>query len=279
MIYLWLAILSSALVSTTMRLSEGKIKNNMGMFFMNYLFCAVFARIFMGKQSLLPSADGISLTIGFGVLSGILFLANFLLLQHNIQKNGIVLSSTFMKLGVIIPTLMAIIIFHEQPKLLQILGILLAVAAIILIHFEKEDSATSRYKFLLLFLLLCSGITDSMANIYNKLGNSDLKDHYLVYTFIAAALFSLLLWFRERQKLCLWDVFFGACIAIPNYFSSRFLLLSLQKLPAIIVYPVYSVATIVVISMIGLIFFREKLSKKKLSAMGIIILALIMLNI
>lgn len=278
MLYLWLAIVSSALISTIMCIGEEKIENNMGMFIANYCACAILARIYMGKQALFRSDSGIELTIGFGLFSGILFLANFLLLQYNIQKNGIVMSATFMKLGVLIPTLMAIVVFREHPRLLQILGIVLAITAIFLIHFEKGEKNTSKYKFLLITLLLCSGFTDSMANIYNKLGNPDLKDHYLLYTFIAAALCSVVMWVRKHQKFCLWDLLFGVLIGIPNYYSSRFLLLSLRKLPAIIVYPVYSVATIVLISIVGVLFFKEKLSAKKIGAICIIIVALALLN-
>lgn len=279
MIYLGLAILSSALVSTVMRLGERKIQNNMGMFVVNYITCGGLSLLYIPRDVLWSTGSGFSAAVMLGLLSGVLFLANFVLLQQNILKNGVVLSATFMKLGVLIPTLMAIVIFREQPKLTQLLGVLLAIAAIIIIHFEKETVEVSAVRYLLLVLLLVSGFTDSMANIYDKLGNAELKDHYLLFTFLAAAFCAVLLWRRMRQRICVWDVLFGVCIGVPNYFSSRFLLLALHHISAVIVYPVYSVLTIVLISLFSFLFFGERLSRKKLGAMAVIFAALVLLNL
>ena len=75
------------------------------------------------------------------------------------------------------------------------------------------------------------------------------------------------------------DLLFGAIIGIPNYLSSRFLLLSLKDIPAILVYPIYSVAAIVCTTLIGLFFFKEKLSMKKIASIGLILIALVLLNL
>lgn len=279
MLYLGMAIIASAMVSTVMRLSEGKIKNNMGMFVANYVVCSLLSLLFMDHLSFGKAAAGTGIAVGLGLFSGVLFLTSFVLLQQNIRKNGVVLAATFMKLGVLIPTLMAIIIFRERPGLFQVSGIGLAIAAIIMIHFEKESVEASKYQFLLIVLLLVSGFTDSMANIYDKLGNAELKDHYLFFTFLAAGVCALLLWRKKCQRFCVWDVLAGICIGIPNYFSSRFLLMALHRLPAVIVYPAYSVMTIVVISIVGAVLFKEKLSRKKAAAIALIFLALVLLNL
>ena len=45
MIYLLLAILSSAMVSIVMRLSTNRVQNNVAMLVMNYLMCLVLAAL------------------------------------------------------------------------------------------------------------------------------------------------------------------------------------------------------------------------------------------
>lgn len=289
MIYLILAITSSALVSITMRISEPRIKNNMGMFTANYAVCLILARMFMGQTSLFgihPEAgiSGMAVAVGLGLLSGALYLINFVLLQTSMRHNGIVLSSMFMKLGVLVPTLMAILVFRERPKFLQMAGIILAVIAIILVNLEKESAQGSMAsgaskKIWLLILLLVSGFTDSMANIYDKAGTAALEEHYLFYTFLAALVFAIVMAVRGGKKVCLWDVLFGILIGIPNYFSARFLLLALGSVPAVIAYPVYSVATIVVISVVSVVAFREKIGRRKMVAIGLVLVALGMLNV
>lgn len=279
MINLILAILSSACVSIFMRLGEKKISNNMVMFAVNYLLCIILARIFMGQVNLFTMEEGIGSAVILGIISGILYLAGFVLLQQNIKKNGMVLAAIFMKLGVIIPTLMAMIVFRERPRILQIFGIIIAIMAIIVFNFEKDDINKKLSKLLLIILLLCGGITDSMSNIFDKIGNPYFKDHYLFYTFFVALLCALILCIINRKRISKWDAIMGIVIGLPNYFSARFLLQSLASVPAIIVYPVYSVATIVVVSLVSVFLFKERLGKQKVIAILMVFVALVLINI
>ena len=49
---------------------------------------------------------------------------------------------------------------------------------------------------------------------------------------------------------------FGALVGIPNFFSARFLLMALDYLPAVIVFPTFSVATILVVTLAGIGLFK-----------------------
>lgn len=278
MIYLLLAIASSALTSVCMRLSGKYIKNEMGMFMANYAVCILLSALFMNWRSGLFGST-VEITWGLGVISGILYLIGFLFLKLNMKHNGMVLASTFMKLGVLIPTMMAVLVFHETPKWTQILGIIIAVLAIVMIHFEKDSLQEGNKKIWLLVLLVVSGITDSMANIFEKAGDAGGKDGYLLVTFLTAFFLAAVLTVRTKKKVGREEVLFGMLIGIPNYFSARFLLLSLGDLAAVIVYPTYSVATMVVIMLAGVLAFHESVSRKKACALGMIILALVLLNI
>jgi len=41
----------------------------------------------------------------------VLYLGSFMLLRWNIRKNGVVLPATFMKLGVLVPTVLSVTVF------------------------------------------------------------------------------------------------------------------------------------------------------------------------
>lgn len=280
MLNLLLAILSSSLIALFMRLGDKYIKNNMVMFTANYAVCMILACSFMDSFNPFIKAPGIGFTIAVGTVSGIMYLINFILLQFNINKNGVVLASTFMKLGVLVPTIMAIVAYHEIPGAGQIIGILLAISAILVINLEKgAESGNKATRIWLVVLLLMGGFTDSLANIYEKNGNPSLKDQYLFYTFAAALLIAFIMVFVKKQNVTIPDILFGVIIGVPNYFSARFLLASLSKLPAIVVYPVYNVATILVVSIVGVLAFKEKLGIRKIIGLLLIITALVLLNI
>ena len=182
MFYLLLAIASSTMVSVSMRLSEKRVKNDMGMFIANYLTCVLLSCAFLGS-SLLTAGAGFGSAVLQGGFSGFLYLASLFFMQENMHHNGIVLTSAFSKLGVLVPTLMAIVVFRERPEVLQLLGMVVALIAISIIYFEKGAFSQGNKKALLLITLLVSGASDSMANIYDKTGSAAFKDHYLLFTF------------------------------------------------------------------------------------------------
>lgn len=279
MMYLILAVLASTCIAFFMRLGERYIKNNMVMFIANYAVCLLLARIFMGSQKLFTSQVGMGYAAAIGVISGILYLMGFVLLQYNIGKNGVVLSSLFMKLGVLVPTLMAVVVYHETPSVLQVLGFVLAIGAIVIINGKKDHDGKGISKWWLVVLLLVGGVTDSLANVYDKQGVGALKNHYLFITFTAALVLSVVLKQIKKQSITRMDLLWGIIIGVPNYFSARFLLLSLGQLPAIIVYPAYNVATILAISVVGVVVFHEKLEKRKLLGLLLILIALVLLNV
>lgn len=279
MIYLLLAIMSSAMVSICMRMGEKYVKNQMAMFMANYAVCIVLSYLFMnrGIDFFVDNTGGLITVLG--IISGILYLVSFMFLKYNMKHNGIVLASTFMKLGVLIPTIMAVVVFHEMPTWTQVLGIIISLIAIVIIHFEKDALQEGNKKFWLLILLVLSGFTDAMANVYEQVGSTEGKDGYLLVTFLVAFMLALGFVVIRKTRITKADIFLGMLIGLPNYFSARFLLLALGSVDAVLVYPMYSVATMIVITVVGIIAFREMISKKKACALGLIVLALGLLNI
>ncbi len=277
--YLVLAVISSMLVSVIMRVSEKHIRNNISMLASNYLMCIALAAVSTGTLNLFPvSWEGFPFCVGLGLISGLFYVGSFMLLQWNTKVNGIVLSSMFMKLGVMVPTVMAIAVFHEVPRAAQVAGMAIALMAILLINLEKGGGKAAS-GIGLIFLLIGGGATDAMSKIYEELGVSALKNHFLLYTFIIAFVLCVLACRQKKQGLTPVDLGFGLLIGIPNYCSALFLLLSLSSVPAMIAYPTYSVATIVLVTLVGVMAFRERLSRRQMAAMAMIFVALVLLNI
>lgn len=276
MLYLILAIVSSMLISVFMRLSEKHAKNNITMLAFNYLMCAVMAAFYTRGAEFVN--EGLGFAAITGIISGALYLGSFMMLQWNIRKNGVVLPATFMRLGVIVPTVLAVVLFGETPRPLQIAGVILALIAIVIIQYNKNGEKSKAAGGLIL-LLLCGGITDTTAKVYDQWGNKSLESHYLLFIFIIALILCVGVVFWKKQSVTWADALFGLLIGIPNYFSARFLLLSLGSVPAVVAYPTYSVGTIVMVTLAGVLVFREKLNRQRIIALAIILCALVLLNI
>ena len=75
------------------------------------------------------------------------------------------------------------------------------------------------------------------------------------------------------------EIGYGLALGVPNFFSARLLLKSIEHLPAVLVYPTVSVAIILVVTMVGMIFFKEKLKTRQLAGIAAILVALVLLNL
>ena len=128
-------------------------------------------------------------------------------------------------------------------------------------------------------LLVACGSCDLMSKVYEQFGPPALSDAFLFYTFAAALVLCLIWVLIKKERPGVRDLFFGALIGIPNFFSAKFLLAALTRLPAVVVFPTFSVATLLAITLVGVAVFREKLTGRQWVALGMILLALVALNI
>lgn len=279
MLFLLLAILSSTATAVMMRLSGRFIRGDVSLLATNYIVCSVLAAAYTGFAHPFPAAEGLGFTLGLGAVNGALYLSGFILLQWNVKHNGVVLSSTFQRLGVLVPIALAVLLYGETPQPMQLLGYAGALAAIFLIHFDGEQRSGGRSRGLLLLLLLCCGFCDAFSKVFEQGGYPALENHFLLYTFCAALILALLLVLRRGQRIGKWELLFGLLVGVPNYFSARFLLLSLSTVPAVIAYPLCSVGSIVAASIAGVLLFHERLSRRRWIALGIIAFSIVLLNL
>ena len=278
MLYLVLAIASSAMVAIIMRLSAGKVRSNITMLATNYLTCLLLGAWYAGFHLFPFRSTGFSATAAMGAFNGMLYLLGFILLQYNTRKNGLVLSSVFIKLGLLVPMVLSVFLFAEIPTGVQCIGFVLAVCAIVMINYEKGTSFSGG-KLPLILMLLAGGGGDAMSKVFEVYGLADHADLFLFYTFVSAFLLcvALILWKRERPEA--YALLFGALVGIPNFFSAKFLLMALNRLPAVIVYPTFSVATVLVVTLTGVCLFKERLRQLQWAALMLILSALILLNL
>lgn len=278
MVYLCLAVLSSTAISFIMRISTNKISARLSMLGINYLVCSLLGAVYAGFNLLPAGASGLGFTAIVGAVSGILYLGGFVLFQWNTAKNGIVLSSIFMKLGLLVPMVLSVLLFGEFPTIVQMIGFCIAVFAILLINFRKEK-AEGRFLLPLVGMLLICGGADVMSKVFEAWGPAALSEQFLFYTFAVAMILCTLLVVYKKERPGIRELLFGAAIGIPNFFSAKFLLLSLNHLPAVVVFPSFSIGTMLLTTVAGVCFFKERLQKLQWIALCAIILALLLLNI
>ena len=278
MFYLILAILSSATIAIMMRIAQPRVKYPIGLLAGNYITCCLFALVLSFSERSGITAHALVFPAGIGILNGFFYLVGFALMQWNTRHNGVTLSSVFIRLGILVPTVLSVVWFHETPTGVQILGFLLAVAAIVVINFQKGQTLNKK-SWALLLMLLVGGMGDGMSKIYEVYGDPGLQNTFLFFTFVAALILCLALMYQKHERLGFRELGFGVTLGVPNFLTSLFLLKSLDTVPAVIAFPTFSVGVILVVAMAGTFAFRERLGRKQIVAGILICIALALLNL
>ena len=277
MLNLIFAMLCSALVSVVMRVGSQGDEPRKPMLAVNYLTCFAISMFFIRKGA---GRTGLGFAAGLGLVGGILYLGAFLLLQRNVRDNGVALSSLFMKLGVVVPALLGVTVFREGLAPTRAAGMLLTVA-VVFVLFDRTSARGLRQSGVwgLVLLLLCSGMADGLSKVYTAWGDPALEGHFLSFIFGFALVMSAALCLRLGQRPTPRDALYGLLLGLPNYFSSRFLLLALHDIPASVAYPVYACGTILLAAASGRLLFAEMIGKRQRAALALALVALALLNV
>lgn len=278
MLFLILALVFSAVLALVLKYLN--TSSPYGVYLVNYITCALLAFATLQPKTLY---NGDATPCWLGAITGLVYLASLAANGYSIHKNGAILSSVFTRLGVLVPIGLSVTLFGERSTLLQGLGVALAVVAAVGMNgLPGKTAAPAQSKVYLLPLvltLLLNGTADAMSKVFNQLGRRQDDGLFMFYIFLFAGLATLVLLLRERQTITRRDVFFGILAGVPNFLSSRLLLAALGELPAFLVYPSYSVGVILVISVASFFLFRERLNRRQLGAAGMILGALVLLNL
>ncbi|MBQ1281166.1 MAG: EamA family transporter [Oscillospiraceae bacterium] len=278
MIYLVFSILCSTMAMTAMRLSANHIRSKNSMLTVNYLISIVLAGIHTAGE-LFPATQGIGFAAGLGAFNGAMFFASLILFQYNTTKNGLVLTTVFSKVGsLVVPIVIALCLFADIPTAVQIVGAIIAIIAIVAINYDGEKGMVTA-KLILPLQLLVEGVAASVSKVFEEMGVSALSENFLLYTYIMASLIGIVLVAAKREKPSIKDVFWGLVLGIPNFYSMRFMLMALKSVSAVIVYPTHSVVVIALVTLGGIMLFKERLSKRQWLAMVGIVLSVVLLNI
>ena len=285
--YLILATCSSAILAIVLRIFRDSTGNRYGIILGNYLTCIVISWFRLPDRSLL--LNGSPVTILCGIFSGILYVAGLVTMQTSTRLNGATLTSVFSKMGLIISLAVSIFVFSEKPSPLQIAGVLLVLAALVMLNGQEEKKTeeaqrTDRvYTGILLLTMFAGGGSSAMAKVFEEVGIRSQDELYFLYLFCTAALLTFCLLLLEGNKtgrpLLLRDLAAGIAVGIPNFFSSFLLLPALAALPAFIVYPINSTGAILIVMAVDALAFHQRYTKKQWQGILLVLAAVLLLNL
>lgn len=301
MLYLVLAICCSSAIALIFKHSETRGMNRYAVTTANYVAAVAIAagmlavdgpplagidELFGGFGLIADYVTGVESVpgatawgIAIGIPAGLVFFLAFIFYQLSVRNSGVGLAGAFAKLGILVPMALSLVIWLEIPRSIQWVGMALAVGSIVLVNVKSLRGWTRSIRPALLMLFLLGGLAEFSNKIFQKYGDVDYRLIFLLSTFGVALLFSLGTTLAKRLPVQSRDVVTGLAVGVPNLFSSFFLIQALDQLKAAVVFPVFAAGTIVVINVLGLLFFGERLSRREQAAVAMTIVALVLINL
>lgn len=291
MLSLGLAILCSSSIAWLFKISEGTQSGKMNRYRVtaaNY-FVAFAVSYFMYILQKSTSAVGEKCGVidwftilSIGIPAGFCFFLSFLFYQISVKENGASLSGMFGKLGILVPMVIAVVLWREIPSLTQAIGISMAIFAMVLVNLPKDKADFKGFKKSLILLFIFGGFAEFSSKLFQKAGNPTDKSIFLCVVFgIAFSLSAAMV--AKSPKVAgsslIRDSLMGAAVGIPNLLSSVFLISALELIPATVAFPIYSAASIGLISIGSKVFFKEELSRRGWVGIIVTMLALVLVNI
>jgi len=217
---------------------------------------------------------------------GALFVSIFFVMAMTAQKNGVSVTSIAGKMSVVVPVVFGIILYNESVTFLKIVGIIMALIAVYLSSVKEEKSEKNGTLLLPILLFIGSGTIDTLLKYIqeNYVSDEDVSI-FSGSLFGIAGVFAFFILviktIKKREAFGYKNIIAGIILGIPNYYSIIFLIKALQNknFESSTLFTINNVAIVVVSTLVGLFFFKEKFSIKNKIGVAMAVLGIIIVTI
>jgi len=304
-LYLLLKVASAVGMGLVLKRADARSLARLPLIRTNYAVAAIigfFASVALGQTRI--STPSMLLAAGTGVL----FVAGLLIWTRAIQAAGLALSVVAMRTAVVIPVFAAVLIWHENPSMLEIAGSFLALLALALVLYDvaKRETPVGDEKsaavpdpgippplliahrsslfnssaLLWLFLLfLADGLVMIPALVFRKELPLNETMPFQTIIFVAAFAVTTLLYYLRRPRLDPETLKWGALLGTANLGNYLFLVLALTALPGLVVYPVIAAGEVGLSAIAGVVLWKEKVGIRSWLGIALAVLALVLIQL
>lgn len=271
MIFILLGILCSVAIANLLMLyRRNGMDGILPVFLGNYLMASGFSYAALPVSGVDLNTTGWALS----VLGGMLFLGNFALYQKNILCNGLSLAVSVMRVGMVIPVLLAVVVFREKLGVAPVIGIILVAMAFI----SRAERGERHGTMWLVALFVVSGVTDAILKVFKESGGGN-EAAFVWVIFTSAGLFTLAYILIRRVKIPWQALLFGLALGIPNRFSTVFFLKGLDSVPAAIAYPLTAGGIVLTGIISDVLFWKKRLKSADWMMYGLLCAGIVLLNL
>jgi drug/metabolite transporter (DMT)-like permease len=279
MLFVVLRAVCNALFAQTLRLSQAKRPQTLGVITVNYgvatLVSLLLTRLHAPPHYLPP-------TLELGLLGGVGYIGSILLLMPAMRESGVSIAVAVLQLAILWPVAYAMVVFHELPSPAQWAGMAAAVAALVLLSIGRTRpglaKAGGRFSPLLLPLFLITGVSGIAMKAFHQYAPPAELPGFMTVLFATATAGGALAMLARREPLRRADLALGAAAGLPNATQLELIMRALEQVPAIIAFPVSSALSLLLNTLAALLFWGERLDRPTSLGLLLALAATVLLN-
>ena len=279
MIFLLLSTIFNSAFGLIVRYSQRKGSNLFVVGAINYVTAALFHTIVMAAGGL---ARPHTATVLIGALGGLFYSGTFLLLCPFMLKRGVSIAATVARLSMLIPVLFALLIWGESARAIQLVGGVVALAALPFLTFRPrvDKRKLDAGSVLLLFaVFFAAGLCALSIRWYHQTGIRGEEATFLAFLFGTAAMVVGTTWLLRRDGSSARDIPPGFVLGLVNAVGNRLLIAALRQLPSIVVYPFSSVVGLLITILFSLTVWRERITRVEIIGIAIASVSILLVNL
>lgn len=194
--------------------------------------------------------------IGYGISLCISMHTGF----KALSMGPMALTSIIASFSLLIPFLFGIILWNESLSLLKVIGIILLLLSIFLINIKKENGFSAKWLFYALTTLLANGICSVIQKMHQIKFPALYRTEFMFWALLCVAII-LLVTYKTKgdQQTNLEFSLLGTASGIANCLANYITLYLSATENASVLFPIISVANIMAVWIIGILFFKERL--------------------
>ena len=276
MLFLILSIICSVIVGVIFKITRKYNTNPIQIVAFNYVFALILCYVtFSPDMSQVHTTAPWNIYIAIGILLPVVFL----FLISSIKHMGIVKTDAAQRLSLFIPILAAWFIFKEDFNSYKLIGLLIGFVALLFILRKNTRNTENKWIYPTV-VLLGFGVIDILFKqvaLYTALPYTTslfvIFDIALAVSLLVVIYYSVI----KKVKLELKNILFGGLVGLFNFGNILFYLKAhkaFSENPST-VFAGMNLGVIVLGSLIGLLFFKEKLSKINFIGIFLALIAII----
>ena len=285
MIYLVLSIVFSSGVFVTMRFFKQFDLDNHQALMWNYVFATVTGLLMCDRLDTVPELVG-EAWFGLSILTGFWFIFTYLLMTAATQSSGVTVTSLSSKLSVVLPIMAGVVLFQETLGTQVAIGIVLALAALVLVVGGDVKSSTHNRKnswLLPLLIFFGTGTGDILMKLNEQRSSAHNMSFMIAFIYLIAMLFGILLVAYDllsgKSKWQNKSIVGGIVLGYINFFSTYCIFYAMRCFDNVILFPIYNIGVVSLTALIGWLLFKEKLTWKNYLGLGIALIAVLLISI